>query len=84
MQSIPKGPHYAIIESVGIYTPGDERSRTNPGHGYPASTDYYNVYTAYTDKAAWEERIKSLTLRNSVFVAIEAKPVTVTTTVTIK
>lgn len=33
---IPDGHHYAIIEFRKIHVPGDERSRTNPGHGCPA------------------------------------------------
>ena len=31
-------PKYLLIEKESIYIPGDERSRTNPGHGYPAHT----------------------------------------------
>lgn len=30
---------YLLITSKTIYIPGDERSRTNPGHGYPESTE---------------------------------------------
>lgn len=29
---------YAIIEKTSTYVPGDERSRTHPGHGYPEHT----------------------------------------------
>lgn len=32
-------PKYLLIESKTIYIPGDERSRTNPGHGYPESVE---------------------------------------------
>lgn len=31
-------PKYLLIDSTTIHIPGDERSRTNPGHGYPEST----------------------------------------------
>lgn len=34
---IPKKEHWAILDFVTVHIPGDERSRTNPGHGYPAS-----------------------------------------------
>jgi hypothetical protein len=36
--SIPMYPHDAILvfESSTTHVPGDERSRTHPGHGYPA------------------------------------------------
>lgn len=30
---------FAILEFVTIHIPGDERSQTYPGHGYPASTE---------------------------------------------
>lgn len=29
---------YAAIVTDSIWVPGDERSRTNPGHGYPEHT----------------------------------------------
>jgi len=32
----PKEHHLAIIIFDSIHIEGDERSRTNPGHGYPA------------------------------------------------
>jgi hypothetical protein len=32
-ENIPKGSHWAIIEFGSITILGDERSRTNPGHG---------------------------------------------------
>jgi hypothetical protein len=35
------GEHYAILEFITeyIHTPGDERSKTNPGHGYPETIE---------------------------------------------
>lgn len=54
---IPKGPHYAILEFDSIYIPGDERSRTCPGHGYPESTANIIRYIAFTDKSEWEADI---------------------------
>ena len=30
---------YAVITTKSIHHEGDERSRTNPGHGYPAYTE---------------------------------------------
>ena len=47
---IPKEDHFAIIDSNSVYIPGDERSRTNPGHGYPASTEYFIIYRAFLKK----------------------------------
>lgn len=49
---VPKDFHYAILvfESTSVHIPGDERSRTNPGHGYPASTEYYNTFSYFFTK----------------------------------
>ena len=43
---VPPGTHYAVIvyETTSVHVPGDERSRTCPGHGYPAHTDNYEVF----------------------------------------
>jgi hypothetical protein len=54
---MPKGEHWAIIEGTSVYIPGDERSRTNPGHGYPASTENYITYQAFTDKKEFETEL---------------------------
>lgn len=42
---IPAGTHLAILvfKTSSIYHEGDERSRTCPGHGYPAYTE--TIYT---------------------------------------
>lgn len=44
-------PKYLLIDSVTVHIPGDERSRTNPGHGYPERTESYPVLKWFdTDK----------------------------------
>jgi hypothetical protein len=58
---IPKVDHWAIIGDGSVYVPGDERSRTAPGHGYSASTEYYCEYTAYLDQDEWTRAIYDLT-----------------------
>lgn len=66
---VPKGHHYAIIiyKSDSVYIPGDERSRTNPGHGYPARTETIESFEHYVteDKAEWESYVKALHFRNA-------------------
>lgn len=49
---VPKDFHYAIIifDSTSVYIPGDERSRTNPGHGYPGGTETYNTFQYFFTK----------------------------------
>jgi hypothetical protein len=35
---VPTGEHYLVVVfgTETVHIPGDERSRTSPGHGYPA------------------------------------------------
>lgn len=56
-EEIPPGEHWVIISGTSVTIPGDERSRTNPGHGYPESTDHYVIYEAYTDKSEFESEM---------------------------
>ena len=60
-EEMPKGEHFVIL---GMYTssytiPGDERSRTNPGHGYPESTVTNNMieYWVCANETVWQELI---------------------------
>lgn len=52
---IPKCEHWAIIRGTSTFVPGDERSRTNPGHGYPEHTEHNITYRAYMDKESFEK-----------------------------
>jgi hypothetical protein len=49
---VPKDLHYAIIifDKESVYIPGDERSITNPGHGYPARTESYTTHQYFFTK----------------------------------
>lgn len=47
---VPQHEHWAIITPTSVYIPGDERSRTNPGHGYPDRTEEYITYEAFTNE----------------------------------
>ena len=82
---IPTGPHYAILNSNSQYIPGDERSRTHPGHGYPAYTEYYMDYISFTDYNEWVEEVNRLTKQSKsqtpTFVAVQVTPAVVETTV---
>lgn len=59
-RNMPEGPHYAIISFSSIYIPGDERSRTNPGHGYPAHNQPTVQYQAFDNREEWEKEIRKL------------------------
>lgn len=84
IREVPSDKHYVILEQSSYYTPGDERSRTNPGHGYPASTTNFLTYKAYTDFKDWEEQIDYLTRANKSFKAYVAHPATVEVKTTVK
>lgn len=52
---------YAIIVFGSISIPGDERSRTNPGHGYGAHTEQKIDFILFENKAVWEKEIRERT-----------------------
>lgn len=51
---------YGIIQKDSIYVPGDERSRTHPGHGYPGGYQSIIRLREFTDKDEWEKAIDKL------------------------
>jgi hypothetical protein len=94
---IPEGHHYAILifKSTSVYIPGDERSRTNPGHGYPERTESYTTYemSITHSRDEWVEAIQKLEKekqdtrfsRASPYAAIEvASKATIETKVIVK
>lgn len=58
-EDIPSGTHFAVIiyGKRSVWVPGDERSRTNPGHGYPEHTDHFDdiEHWVTTERATLEE-----------------------------
>ena len=80
---IPKIPHFAIVEFSQVHHEGDERSRTNPGHGYPAYSETVCQYISFDSKTAWEQeiskRMQSKYGRKDDFVAITATQAQITT-----
>lgn len=58
---IPKDPHYAIILFGSIYIDGDERSRTHPGHGYPAHSE--NKIDYWLEDNGYWKTVKSVTIK---------------------
>jgi hypothetical protein len=41
----PPGTKYLLIvfKTTSVYVPGDERSRTNPGHGHPGGNETFKT-----------------------------------------
>lgn len=85
-RDMPPGDHFAIIEFDTVYTPGDERSRTNPGHGYPESYDPVVRYIAFTDEDEWKQEIirrQNAKGDSREYVALRVERAVVTTTVNV-
>lgn len=83
---LPPGEHFLILTFGTITIPGDERSRTHPGHGYPESTEHTTTVVVYKTRAAWEEEIKRLTEEKHSYkswVPLIARRPSVTTTVSV-
>ena len=80
---LPETEHWAIITTEQIYIDGDERSRTNPGHGYPAHTVENISYEAFTNYAAFKTKVENLNARNKSFQMISAVPLVLKTEITI-
>ena len=61
---IPSMPHFVIVTTSQqtIHHEGDQRSRTNPGHGYPAYDETINNLEMEItfDQIEWEEKVKRL------------------------
>lgn len=87
MSNIPSVPHYAIITFSSVTIPGDERSRTNPGHGYPEHTEETINYQAFLEKEKWETEVIRLTnskYSSGNFRALKVTPATITTKVNVE
>jgi hypothetical protein len=52
---------YAALITKSVTIPGDERSRTNPGHGYPEHTVEHIEIVDFKDKAAMEAWVQRAT-----------------------
>lgn len=76
--NMPQKPHWAIIVFTSVYIPGDERSRSAPGHGYPAHSENVVNYIAFTDEEEWKAEInRSMTStygKRDNFIAVHVTP----------
>lgn len=68
---VPEGEHYAVLvyNQTRTWIPGDERSRTSPGHGYPERTEVTDSFEHYvtTDKEVWINYIQSLESQKNLY-----------------
>jgi hypothetical protein len=93
---IPSKEHFAVLifRTSSIHVPGDERSRTNPGHGYPAHDVTHSSYEywAVKDEKSLKEAIEFLEERMrerswekvGPYQAIKVTPMKVTTKVEVE
>lgn len=87
ISEIPNGEHYAIITFASVYHEGDERSRTHPGHGYPAYTEQVPEFMIFGSKEDWEaEIIKRMNSKfaKQDFKAVKITPAEISTTIQVE
>lgn len=84
---VPNEVHYQflIYKTSSVYIPGDERSKTCPGHGYPEHYETYNTMEHYItgNRDAALEFIKDLdNKKDAVYLFVEvSKKLTIQKTV---
>jgi len=64
---IPPSKHFAIIRETTVHIPGDERSRTAPGHGYPERDETVISYEICADEKDMEIRILSAPAHQEIY-----------------
>ena len=76
---------YAAIITDTLYHEGDERSRTHPGHGYPAYSESVEKFRKFKDYADMQEYVEEQTSNYSKdkYVVIQYEELSVVTTVTV-
>lgn len=73
---------YAVIYTKSIYHEGDERSRTNPGHGYPAYTEQVETIQTFDNLDGLKEWI-SKKGKYEKFKAIKYQELTISTEIVV-
>jgi preprotein translocase subunit SecA len=66
---------YLVLIDGVVHIPGDERSRTHPGHGYPAHTEKKITVKEFTDIDKLEQEIVKLTKQNKNFRVFKAEEI---------
>lgn len=74
---------YLIITQSSIHHAGDERSRTNPGHGYPAYTETVDKVETFSDIAVFKRHVEDYTHRRTSFKAYKAEELKIATKIVI-
>ena len=77
---------YAVIYKKTVHIPGDERSRTDPGHGYPAHTEEFDaieVFKDFDELHDWVQKEEKRSIGKRSYRAIAFSELRVTTEVII-
>ena len=83
-KDIPTTPHFAALVADSVYIPEDERSRTNPGHGYPAETKHFMTYIVFdgpSERDKWVTEQETKQFGRTPYQIVEVRPMKVVTTV---
>lgn len=75
---LPSDSFYAILYPESITIPGDERSRTNPGHGYPEHTEHSWRMEVFSTREEWLAEVDRLSKRGGGYSATEFRAVRIT------
>ncbi len=72
---------YAVFIKASYHVEGDERSRTNPGHGYPAHDVEYTKVQEFMSKEALKQWIIETKEKN--YKVVECRTMEVTKTINV-
>jgi hypothetical protein len=81
---LPGGDFFAILTPKTTRIPGDERSRSAPGHGYPEHDEQSWILEVFPTFEAWKQEIDFCTKRGKVFSPVQICPARVQTTTTVE
>lgn len=87
LNEVPPAAHFVALIFSSIHIEGDERSRANPGHGYPAENKPVVEYIAFKDRAemeAWVLKEETSLHGKTSYKIIEATPMTIVKSVSVK
>jgi len=65
--------NYILLVDCSVHIPGNERSRTNPGHGYPAHTEKYTKLEEFVSLTEMTQRMIKLKERKQTFRMFKAQ-----------
>jgi hypothetical protein len=86
---IPTIPHWAIVYFTTHYIPGDDRSKSCPGHGYPERIEKVAKYCAFDNENEWKADITarlnpSYGSPDTNFVAMKVTPATISSEIVVR